>query len=146
MQNGIRDWRTAFLPVNILRVIYLLFFNLFSANATKWQNILKQFAGNLPMNCWMCLTICRRIVWVCLTILWGWRLKGRTIAFLFFDNMSSTNRTPILGKFYWMIFFVCERSFVFFITNKHSENITKQFHLVKLPAPFKDMRNKSITP
>ena len=26
-----------------------------------------------------------------------------------------------------------------------NENTTKQFHLLKLPAPFKDMRNKSIT-
>ena len=36
-----------------------------SASPIKWSNILKQFVGNS-----------RRIVWVCLTILWGWRLKG----------------------------------------------------------------------
>ena len=38
--------------------------NPLSANLTKWSNILKQYVGNF-----------RRIVWVCLTILWGWRLK-----------------------------------------------------------------------
>ena len=26
-------------------------FNPFSANFTKWSNILKQFVGNLPKNC-----------------------------------------------------------------------------------------------
>ena len=31
----------------------------------KWSNTLKQFVGNS-----------RRIVWVCLSILWGWILKG----------------------------------------------------------------------
>ena len=35
------------------------------ANPTKWSNTFKQF-----------VSCCRRIVWVCLTILWGWRLKG----------------------------------------------------------------------
>ena len=35
-----------------------------NANPTKWSNILKQFVG-----------YCRQIVWVCLTILLGWRLK-----------------------------------------------------------------------
>ena len=39
--------------------------NPLSANPTKWSNTLKQFVG-----------YCRRIVSVCLTILWGWRLKG----------------------------------------------------------------------
>ena len=34
-------------------------------NLTKWSNTPKQFIG-----CW------KRIVWVCLTILWGWHLKG----------------------------------------------------------------------
>ena len=35
-----------------------------SANPTKWSTILKQFVSSS-----------RRIVWVCLTILWGWRVK-----------------------------------------------------------------------
>ena len=39
----------------------LVSFNPLSANPTKWPNTLKQFVGN---------------VWVCLTILWGWCLKG----------------------------------------------------------------------
>ena len=39
--------------------------NPLSANTTKWPNTFKQFVGNT-----------RRIVWVCLTILRGWHLKG----------------------------------------------------------------------
>ena len=39
--------------------------NPLSAKPTKWSNTLKQFVGNS-----------RRIFWVHLTILWGWRLKG----------------------------------------------------------------------
>ena len=41
-------------------------FNPLGANPTKWSNTLKQFVSNS-----------RRIVWVCLIILWGWRLKGQ---------------------------------------------------------------------
>ena len=40
-------------------------FNPTSVNFTKWSNTLKQFFGNR-----------RRIVWVCLAILWGWRLES----------------------------------------------------------------------
>ena len=36
-----------------------------SAKPTKWSNTLKQFVGKS-----------RRTVWVCLNILWDWRLKG----------------------------------------------------------------------
>ena len=36
-----------------------------NANATKWSNTFKQFTG-----------FCRRIVGVCLTILWSWCVKG----------------------------------------------------------------------
>ena len=43
----------------------LLLFNPLSTFPTKWWNTLKQFVVNS-----------KRIVWVCLTILWGWRLKG----------------------------------------------------------------------
>ena len=39
--------------------------NPLSANPTKWSNTLKQFVG-----------FCRRIVLVCLIILWGWGLQG----------------------------------------------------------------------
>ena len=39
--------------------------NPLSANPTKWPNTLKQFVG-----------CSRRIFWVCLTILWGWRLNS----------------------------------------------------------------------
>ena len=34
-----------------------------SANLTKWSNTLKQFVG-------------KSVIWSCLIILWGWRLKG----------------------------------------------------------------------
>ena len=43
----------------------IFLFNTVSTNTTKWSNTLKQFVGKS-----------RRIVWVCLTILWGWYLKG----------------------------------------------------------------------
>ena len=42
--------------------------NTLSANPTKWLNTLKQFVG-----------CCRQIVWVCLNISCGWRLKDSTI-------------------------------------------------------------------
>ena len=40
------------------------YYNPISASPTKWSNTLKQFVDNS-----------RRIVLVCLTILWDWRLK-----------------------------------------------------------------------
>ena len=43
--------------------------NPLSTNPTKWSNTLKQFVGFF-----------RRIVWVCLTILWDWRLIGKDYA------------------------------------------------------------------
>ena len=43
----------------------ILDFNTLSANPTTWSNKPKQFVANS-----------RRIALVCLTILWGWRLKG----------------------------------------------------------------------
>ena len=39
--------------------------NPLSANPANWSNTLKQFVGR-----------CQRIIWVCLTILQGWCLKG----------------------------------------------------------------------
>ena len=45
-------------------IIFIRLFNPLSTNFTKWSNTLKQFVGNLPTNCL-----------VCLTILWDWR-KG----------------------------------------------------------------------
>ena len=43
----------------------VLTFKPLSTNHTKWSDTLRQFLGNK-----------RRNVWVCLTILWGWRLKA----------------------------------------------------------------------
>ena len=48
---------------------FLNIFKPLSANPTKCSKTLKQVDG-----------CCRRIVWVCLTILCGWCLKGYTIA------------------------------------------------------------------
>ena len=41
------------------------YINPVNANPREWSNTLKQFVGYCP-----------RIVWVCLTILWSWGLKG----------------------------------------------------------------------
>ena len=46
-------------------LVFVTGFNPFSANPTKWSNILKQFVG-----------FYRRIVLVCLTILYSFQLKG----------------------------------------------------------------------
>ena len=40
-------------------------FNPLNVNFIKWSNTLKQFVGSS-----------QRIVWMCLTILWDWHLKG----------------------------------------------------------------------
>ena len=47
-------------------------FNPLSANPTKWSNTLKPFVDS-----------CRRIVWVCLAILWGWCLNSHIRASTF---------------------------------------------------------------
>ena len=57
------EYYTTQYPKNNLK--FFLRVNLLSANFTKWSNTLKQF-----------LRCCRRIVWLCLTILWDWRFKG----------------------------------------------------------------------
>ena len=55
---GVKELDLAFDEKEIL-------FNSLSANHTKWSNTLKQFVANS-----------RQIVYLCLTILWGWRSKG----------------------------------------------------------------------
>ena len=57
-----RDFFEIFLFPKILSL------NPLSANPTKWSNTLKEFVR----KSW-------RIIWVCLTILWGWRLKGKVV-------------------------------------------------------------------
>ena len=52
-------------PLSIKAFVKFSFINPWSANSIKWSNTLKQF-----------LSCCRQIVWVCLTILWSWRLKS----------------------------------------------------------------------
>ena len=63
-----------------------------SASSTKWPNKLKQFAG-----------CCRPIFWVCLTILWGWRLKGLKTHFVTlypkaqYNIFSGKSSAPVLN-------------------------------------------------
>ena len=62
-------------------------FNSLNAYPTKWSNTLKQFAG-----------CCHRIVWVCFTILWGWRLKrvkGESVE----SNSHLKNRSQTITNF-----------------------------------------------
>ena len=55
--------------INFWSKLFSSHFNLLSRNPTKWLNTLKQLVGNS-----------QQIVWVCLTILWGWwlKLKGQS--------------------------------------------------------------------
>ena len=57
--------------------------NPLSANPTKWTNTLKQFVG-----------CCPRIVWVCLTILWDWRLKSQNRSDVLLFNISDAFSEP----------------------------------------------------
>ena len=67
-------------PPNLLNIMTQCLDPL-SANPTKWSNRHRQFVGKS-----------KRIVWVCLTILWVWRLKGylmllRVMKFVFQTRM-----------------------------------------------------------
>ena len=57
-------------PPNLRIGILKVFFNPLRANPTKWSNTLKH-------------AICRRIVWVCLTILWNSFCEGLTLGLFF---------------------------------------------------------------
>ena len=63
------------LPKYLEQIIWKI--NPLNASPTKWWNTLKQFVG----NSW-------RIVWVCLTILWGW-------CFLNPSNLFEENQNDI---------------------------------------------------
>ena len=90
------------------------FINTLSANPTKWSNTLKQFVG--------CF---RQIVWVCLTILWVWCLKGSEISISIEDcNCTSKISLSILQilKNVWYEILVLLNRFAY---NWHStENLT----------------------
>ena len=67
-------------PPNLLNIMTQCLDPL-SANPAKWSNRHRQFVGKS-----------KRIVWVCLTILWVWRLKGylmllRVMEFVFQTRM-----------------------------------------------------------
>ena len=67
--------------------LYYPHVNLLSASPTKWSNTLKQFVG-----------FCRRIVWMCFTMLSGLALKGLT-SFMFLKYSwalsSISSRQPL---------------------------------------------------
>ena len=75
-------------------------FSSLSLNHTKWSNIHKQFA-----------CCCQQNVWVCFTILWGWRLKGSNVmkfiklkyifTFAFYNYLAWNNVAQIL-KYTWV--------------------------------------------
>ena len=54
-----------FYMIYLFSLKYSNVLNPLSANTTKWSNTFKQFVG------------CCRIVWVCLTILWGWHIEKK---------------------------------------------------------------------
>ena len=46
-----------------------------------------------------CIVKCyRRIVWVCLTILWGWRWKGQQLSLTEWHGKSKTNDESYYGE------------------------------------------------
>ena len=69
--------------------------NHLSGNPTKWSNTFKQFVGNS-----------RRIAWVCLTILWGWRSKCYIWDKVFKNGLSEICRRQSLKKLAWSIFWM----------------------------------------
>ena len=60
-------------------------FNRLSANTTKWSSTFKQFVSKS-----------RQIVWVCLTILWGWRLRMHWR----FSTISKTSNRSVWSKIF----------------------------------------------
>ena len=59
-----------------------------SGNPIKWSNTLKKFVG-----------CCRRIVWVCLTILSGWHLKSQNVCFYSLSSDLWSDKTH-----FWSLF------------------------------------------
>ena len=59
-----------------------------SGNPIKWSNTLKKFVG-----------CCRRIAWVCLTILWGWHLKSQNVCFYSLSSDLWSDKTH-----FWSLF------------------------------------------
>ena len=68
--------------------------NLLSANPAKWSNTLKQFVGKS-----------RQIVWVCLTILWGWQLTlfriGLFAPLLYLKKIQKYKSREVSLEFCW---------------------------------------------
>ena len=79
-----------------------------STNSTKWSNTFKQFVGNS-----------QRIVWVCLTILWGWRLKV---------NLNGGCLWEERGKTKWWTFSYCSCNDAKCFSCRDFQNPPKIFH------------------
>ena len=90
--------------------------NPLSASPTKWSNTLKQFVA-----------ICRRIVWVCLTILWNWH----QLLFRFIDFYFSVYLATDLFKNIWPL-----------LSTRHKKIKTK-LALRKVPHKMNEWMNES---
>ena len=77
-----------------LKNFKVLYFNPLGVNPTKWLNTVKQFVG-----------CCRQIVWVCMTIFWGWRLKGSALPFLHVMEFRIIRLKDICFKRYYFHYF-----------------------------------------
>ena len=107
----------------LLDLVSRIQFSPLSANPTKWSNILKQF---VVKN--------RQIVWVCLTILWGCRLKVKSTlknreehpwgsvtfikvaGFRIFREAKASHITIILSKLLWSEWYHVHKPALFYRT------------------------------
>ena len=88
-------------------------FNHLNSNPTKWSNTLNNSSAN-----------CRRIVWVCLTILWNWRLKG-----LKWSNLPKTSTASVITYFckslHFMFGWVLNSPLMLVLVTYHSKQFSK---------------------
>ena len=68
-KNGRLLQKIIFMFLKNKKQTFNMSFNPLSTNLTTWSNTLKQFVGSS-----------RRIILVCLVILWGWHLQGSVMA------------------------------------------------------------------
>ena len=80
-----------------MSVAWMDFFNILSGNSTKWSDTIKQFIG------------CRRIIWVCLTIFWGCRLKGNSLIFSILNSLFLQRNLSTGKYFFYIIEDICEK-------------------------------------
>ena len=98
------------------------FLTFLSANPTKWSNKFKQLVANS-----------RQIAWVCLTILWGWRLKGLFFPARLHSNIISVSKDNLKKKdqvFPILTNKCCLR--FFFLENKLMTNLDYNIYMFRL--------------